>query len=140
MKIAFRTITQLILLFLALGAIYGGIMLIIDPSGKEIGWTKDLLSGTPFLSFLLPGIILLFFNGIFPLVIFILGTMRKSIWYLLVIFQGLILIIWLTSEVLMNIELYSPVMHPLFYSIALLLIFLGLYLKKFNQTQKINEK
>ena len=121
------------LLFLALGGIYGGIILILDPSGSQMGWTTDLLHGTPFSSFKIPGIILFLFNGLLPAVIFVVGFLNNPGWFKLVIIQGLILIIWLTTEVLLNSDLYSPLMHPIFYFIAVILIFLGLILNKLNK-------
>ncbi len=62
-----RIITVIILLFLAIGGLYGGWTLINDPSGSDFGWTTDMLKGTPFWDFQIPGIILWLFNGLLPL-------------------------------------------------------------------------
>jgi hypothetical protein len=51
----------------ALGAIYGGISLMNDPSGDSIQLPITLLEGTIFSSYLIPGIILFLLLGFFPL-------------------------------------------------------------------------
>ena len=59
-----RIITLVFLLFLSLNAIGGGLFLITDPSGETIQIPVEFLHGTPFNDYLIPGIILLFANGI----------------------------------------------------------------------------
>ena len=44
--------------FIGLGAIGGGSMLIIDPSGNAIGLPVEMLQGSPFPDFLIPGVFL----------------------------------------------------------------------------------
>lgn len=51
----------------ALGALYGGISLINDPSGESIKLPITLLEGTSFSNYLIPGIILFLLLGFFPL-------------------------------------------------------------------------
>ncbi len=51
----------------AIGAIYGGISLMNDPSGESIRLSITLLQGTVFSSFLIPGIVLFLLLGFFPL-------------------------------------------------------------------------
>lgn len=53
--------------FLAVGAIYGGISLMNDPSGETINLPLNLLKETIFSSYLIPGIILFLTLGFFPL-------------------------------------------------------------------------
>jgi hypothetical protein len=57
----------LLLLFLSVGAIYGGISLIISPDGSMLKMDSGWLNLIPFSSFLIPGIILFVFLGIIPL-------------------------------------------------------------------------
>lgn len=56
-------------LLLGLGALFGGGALILDPTGDLIRMPLSLLGPTPFHSFLIPGLILFIFLGIFPLVV-----------------------------------------------------------------------
>ena len=52
--------------FLALGAIGGGVVLIISPSGELLGLPLSEFKSIPFNSFLIPGIILFSVLGIIP--------------------------------------------------------------------------
>lgn len=63
-----RWLLILLLLFNALGAYYGSYMLLLDPSGEAIQMADGILEGSPFSSFLIPGIILLLVNGLLPTV------------------------------------------------------------------------
>lgn len=54
---------------LGLGAIGGGIMLIVDPSGEKMGMPLSLLERTFFPSYLIPGILLLLIFGVVPLLV-----------------------------------------------------------------------
>ncbi|WP_440111549.1 hypothetical protein [Paenibacillus sp. QZ-Y1] len=54
---------------LGIGAILGGIMLIIDPSGNMLKMPDSLLEHSPFANFLIPGIILLLVLGVLPVLI-----------------------------------------------------------------------
>ncbi|MEO2257512.1 hypothetical protein ABGV43_11500 [Paenibacillus amylolyticus] len=54
---------------LGIGAIVGGVILIIDPSGSMVNLPASLLENSPFASFLFPGIILLLVLGAMPIMI-----------------------------------------------------------------------
>jgi hypothetical protein len=47
------------LVFLALGAVGGGLALTIEPGGSTIGLDPGLLEGSPFRDYLVPGLVLL---------------------------------------------------------------------------------
>jgi len=64
-------ILLIVLGFLALGAIGGGVVLIISPTGELIGMPITELKDSPFHSFLIPGIILFSVLGIIPLLLMI---------------------------------------------------------------------
>ena len=53
--------------FLAVGAIYGGVSLMNDPSGETIKLPLKLLKETIFSNYMIPGIILFLTLGFFPL-------------------------------------------------------------------------
>ena len=50
--------------FNGLSAVLGGYMLLKDPSGTDLGLQLGWLEGTPFSSFLIPGLVLLVMNGL----------------------------------------------------------------------------
>jgi len=65
--------------FLGLGAIGGGIALILDPSGEMMGMPLSMLDRAPFSNFLLPGILLLVVFGLLPLVV-LYGLSKRPEW------------------------------------------------------------
>jgi len=99
-------------ILLGVGAVFGGLVLIIDPSGGILKMPMTLLEYSPFNNFLIPGIILFTVLGIVPLIIsyslitrcysnvanrFNLFTEMHWSWaYSLYI--GFALIIWITIE------------------------------------------
>lgn len=58
---------QFLLIMLGIGAVGGGVLLILSPDGGLVRLPASMLAGSPFLSYLIPGVILLFFNGVLPL-------------------------------------------------------------------------
>jgi hypothetical protein len=56
----------ILIVLLVLGAIGGGGLLILSPSGELIGMPLSLLDHSPFTSFLIPGIVLFTFLGLSP--------------------------------------------------------------------------
>jgi len=61
-----KSILIALLGFLSLGAFYGGIIFIISPDGSYFGMPVDMIQNSPFIDFLIPGIILLITFGILP--------------------------------------------------------------------------
>lgn len=57
-----------LLLFLGLGGLYGGVAMLIDPSGSLLELT-DLLSLMPVSNFVFPGLFLFLIMGIAPIVL-----------------------------------------------------------------------
>ncbi len=71
-----RNMFLIVLGFLALGAIGGGIVLIISPAGELIGLPVSEYKNIPFNSYLIPGIILFSVLGIAPLLL-IIALLKK---------------------------------------------------------------
>ncbi len=61
-----RNVLVGLLYFLGLGALGGGGVLIVSPSGKLMGMPLSMLQHSPFSSFLLPGSILFLVLGLVP--------------------------------------------------------------------------
>ncbi len=71
---------SIVLLFLVgIGALISGAMLFLAPDGHLMQWTTDELAGTPFTSYLVPGIVLFTFIGIFPIFVG-LGLLKWLPW------------------------------------------------------------
>ena len=133
MNIALRILAVILLLFLGFGGIYGAWMLISDPSGGNFEWSQSLLDGTPFTSFLIPGIILALSNGVFPLFVAITLVLKTKYSSWMLVLQGGVTMGWLTAQLIFNPDLFVPEMHYPSYAVGGLLAIIGLlflYLRK----------
>lgn len=64
-----RNMLVFLQLFLAVGAFYGGLALVIEPRGSLLKMDTEIFHNMVFSNFLVPGIILLVVFGIFPVFI-----------------------------------------------------------------------
>ena len=71
-----RNTFLIVLGFLALGALGGGIVLIISPDGELIGLPLSEFKNIPFTSYSIPGIILFSILGVVPLLL-IIALLKK---------------------------------------------------------------
>ncbi len=124
-----RIILIVLLFFLALNAIGGGLLLIVEPSGEAIQIPVELLQGTPFKDYLIPGIILFFAIGILSLVSAVLTIRQKKYYQWFIILQGCVLIGWLTIELFLNKDFFAPVLHFPLYTLGLFFIVSGYSMK-----------
>lgn len=88
-------------LFLSLGALAGGALLIAGPDGHLLGMTAAVLEHSPFTTFLVPGIVLFTVLGVAPLVAAWLSLRRVpgAAWAAMAI--GVATIGWITVEMVM---------------------------------------
>ena len=135
MKKALRILAFLLLLFLGFGGIYGAWMLISDPSGGNFEWSLSLLDGTPFNSFLIPGIILALSNGIFPMFVAITLVLKIKYSGCLLLVQGGVTTVWLTAQLICNPDFFVPEMHYSSYAVGGLLAIIGLILIYLSKKQ-----
>lgn len=89
----------LLQLFIALGAIAGGLALTLDPSGRGMGWTLEQLASTPFPDFLIPGLFLLIVNGLGSLAGAVLSLRRHAVGGPAAVALGGILMAWIAIQV-----------------------------------------
>lgn len=122
-----RTLSLVLLFFLGLSALPAAIAMMTDPSGANMRMPPEMLDHTPFRNFLFPAILLGLFNGILPLLIAILVLRRHPLQSWMVMFQGAVLLIWLTAEVIM--KLYYPLLTLPYYLVAALLLASGITMK-----------
>ena len=133
MKILIKIIIILMLLFNGIGAFYGGLSLITDPTGNKLQLPLNYLEHTPFRNYLIPGIILLCVNGFFSfftLLTIILKNKRAS---LFIIGQGILLSGWIIVQIFLLQMFYAP-LHGTLLTVGILLTICGLVLrsKRFN--------
>ncbi len=130
-----KTLAISLLLILSLSAIMIGLGLIADPSGRSFMVPLELLEGTPFNNYFIPGILLLLLHGL-PAFIIALLAVKKSRYYTLAIaMQGALLLLWLTAELALNLNFYYPLIHIPSFLIAILLIYSGLKLYYYKKQQ-----
>jgi hypothetical protein len=130
-----RSVSIFLLFLLGITALFGGSALIIDPSGQSLGMSQEQLSGTIFTDYLLPGIILFLALGVLSNAAAILSLGNYRSYPLLVLYQGVILTIWIMVQIYL-----LPDMHLLqlvYGFIGLLLILLGNYLRLKAQSRNM---
>jgi len=85
-------------IFLGIGALFGGGQFILAPDGHLIGVPLKMLAGTPFHSFLVPGLLLFTFVGVAPIVAAAITARRLAIGPLAALAVGVTLMSWITVE------------------------------------------
>ncbi|MFO7722078.1 MAG: hypothetical protein R6V49_02545 [Bacteroidales bacterium] len=129
MKLFFRIASMILLLINGLGAFYGGLKLIIDPSGGGLQLPLSYLERSPFSDYLIPGIILLSVNGILSFVAMVLLLLNHRRYPLFLMIQGVLLAGWISIQMLLLWMFYAP-LHLPFLLIGLFLLIAGISLKR----------
>ena len=113
-----------LLLFNTLGALYGGISLVLRPDGSSLKMPLALLENSPFSSYLIPGFILLLTNGLFGLIVYMATIFKWKHFAMLIILQGIFLTGWVSVQIFL-IGLVFP-LQPIMLAIGILILLLGL--------------
>ena len=114
--------------FVAILAIPAGLSMMIDPSGSDIGISADMLQGTPFKSYFVPGLFLLIGNGVFQLVFAMFSFRNHRLAPILGIIIGFFLLIWICVQV--YFIGFVHFLQPVFFTIAVGEIVLGILLQR----------
>jgi len=85
--------------FNGLSALAGGIGLILNPDGKALGMNVEMLSATPFESFLILGIVLFVVNGLGNITGAVLTLRKHNMSAYVAAFLGFVLMVWIVSQV-----------------------------------------
>lgn len=115
-------------LFVALGAIPVGYAMLTDPSGESTKLSVDILRGTPFRDFFIPGLVLFAVNGIGSFIGAWFSLGRSKFAGSLGMLSGLLLIGWLLFQIYW-IGLY-PVQQLTFLGVGMSEVYLGYRLSK----------
>ena len=112
-------------LILGIGALGGGLALILGPRGELLPLPVSLLEGSPFQSYLGPGVILFAVLGVGPLVVAVL-VWRGNHWApLLTLAAGAALLIWLAVEIGIVGYASDPPLQPLYLGLGAALSLVG---------------
>lgn len=125
-----KYIALLLLLLNATGAFAGGIPMIVHPDGSASGLPLHYLQYSPFEDYLVPGIVLVLFNGVLSVIVFLALAFNVHFHSRLVILQGAVLTGWIVLQVMMLRDINF--LHISFALIGIVLMKIGRYLRRFE--------
>jgi hypothetical protein len=100
--------------FLGIGALGGGIALMLGPRGEIIPLPVSALAGSPFDTYFVPGLILFFVLGLGPLVAAGLAWRRHDLAPLAACAVGLALLVWLAVQISIVGFSMDPPLQPFY--------------------------
>lgn len=115
------------LLFQGLSGLGGGAALVLDPSGALLQMPLDLLAGSPFRTYRIPGLILLTVLGIGPLAVLVALWQRRTWAWTGALIVSLALIIWIGVEIAMVGYHAEPPLQLIYGSLGVALLTLTLW-------------
>ena len=115
-------------MFIGLGAVGGGLGLILKPSGANLGIPLELLKNSPFSTYLVPGIVLLMVNGLGSLVGAAASFTRYRYAGETAMALGVFLVAWIILQVYWIAAFHW--IHALYLGLGLLELVLGWLLPK----------
>ena len=124
MKKALRFLAIFLLLFNGVGAVIGGWILMMDPSGVQMQLPAGYLTNIPFKDYFIPGLILFVANGLLSMVITVAVATKHWLHPQLIALQGIILTGWIVIQVIMVQD--TDFLHYIMGSIGLALLGLGI--------------
>ncbi len=113
-------------LLLAVGAIGGGMALILGPRGEILPLPVSALAGSPFDSYLVPGVILLTVLGIGPLVAAIVSWRGAAVAPLVAVAIGGALLVWLAVQIAIIGFSLDPPLQPIYLLLGVVILCVGL--------------
>lgn len=128
----------ILLVFLGLGAVAGGSVLMLAPDGSLMGMPVSQLNNSPFTNYFIPGLVLFLCNGIYPFFVACCMMKRpnwkvpsrlnpfKSIhWtWIAILLSGAIVSGWIVMQVIWLG--YSSFLQPLYFFYGIIIILLSM--------------
>lgn len=115
-------------IFLGMGALAGGLPMILTPDGSSSGLSTEVLQNSPFTNFLIPGIILLVLHGLGNLVASYYSLKFKKVAAYLGTILGGALIIWMLVQ--LYYLGYNSWLQPLYLTMGTIELVLGFLIYK----------
>lgn len=134
----YRILAISLLFFLGFWALLGSSALLADPTGTLLQIPLEYLKDTSFEDYLIPAIVLLLTIGISSIVIATTVIRKIKNYPFFIMIQGTLLLFWLTAQLLLNIDFYTPYLHLPFYLIGILLLSLGFIIREENSQKDYN--
>ncbi len=101
-----RLISIILLIFIGLNALVGGVLLVAEPSGTLLHMSIEQVEPEIFKDFLIPGVFLFFINGVWSIVTAVLIIFERKGYIWLMILQGIILFGWITAQIFFFEQIY----------------------------------
>ena len=112
--------------FLSVGAIGGGLALMLGPRGEILPLPLAPLRGSPFETYLVPGLILFGVLGLGPLVAARLGWLRHPLAPIAAVGVGVALLIWVAVEIAIIGYSNEPPLQPFYLLLGAAITIVGL--------------
>jgi hypothetical protein len=112
--------------FLGVGALGGGLALMLGPRGELLPLPVSALAGSPFSSYLVPGGILFFVIGLGPLVAAALTWRRHRLAPLLAVTVGAALLTWMAVEIAIVGYTNSPPLQAIYLALGVAIALVGI--------------
>jgi hypothetical protein len=109
--------------FIGLGAVGGGLGLVLEPSGGNLGIPLETLENSPFSTYLVPGIVLIIVNGLGSLVGAVASFKRHLCAGEIAMALGVFLVAWIALQVYWFAAVHW--LHVMYFVIGLLEFVLG---------------
>ncbi len=93
-----RVAAVALLIWLGIGALAGGAALLLKPDGSVMQFSTDLLEGSPFADYTIPGLILGGLFGVGSLLLAVLAYRREPIAPFLILALGVGQMVWIVVE------------------------------------------
>ena len=113
-------------ILLSLGALGGGLALMLGPRGEIIPLPVSALAGSPFDTYFVPGLILFVVLGVGPILAADLAWLRQPVAPLAALLTGIGLLIWLLVEIAIVGFSSDPPLQPFYLVLALAIVVTGL--------------
>ncbi|HTS15830.1 MAG TPA: hypothetical protein VMH24_09175 [Candidatus Sulfotelmatobacter sp.] len=106
-----------LLALLGVGAVAGGVALVMEPDGSVMQFSTALLAGSPFTDYFVPGLILGGLFGVGSFAVAILGLRHQPLAPFLAFAIGCAQMIWIVVELAIIREL--SFLHPVCFALGL---------------------
>jgi hypothetical protein len=123
---ALRIAAVVLLVFQGFGAVGGGGVLMLGPRGEIMPLPLSLLSGSPFSTYFVPGLVLFTVLGVGPLIVAVLAWRRPRLAPLLTIGVGGALLIWMAVEIAIIGYSNDPPLQPIYLAVGAALCAVGI--------------
>lgn len=115
---------------IGLGAIGGGLLLVVDSSGNTLGVPSSLLEGSIFPNFLIPGIFLMVVNGLGSVMGAALSFTKSQYTQGIAILLGVIMVFWIVIQVIIIRSIGW--LHGIYFFLGIIEFWLGIYIWRHN--------